>query len=242
MRIHLLATALFLTIPATACSSHTSNDTAAVGTGAARPYPIADFNSVVLLGPDDVDVRVGSAFSVRAVGPAADLDQLRITRDGGLLRVDRKPTNGFHWNTHRGLKVFVTMPRIVGGEVHGSGDMTIDRVQGASFNGNSSGSGDLSIASLGTSQAKLAVRGSGDIKVAGTVERLAADVVGSGSIEARGLHTRNATVSVVGSGNMSATVDGQATVSLSGSGDVDLGGHARCTISKSGSGDVTCGH
>lgn len=236
MRVHLLATALLIAIPATACSSHTENDR-----GSARPFPLTDFTSVALLGSDDVDIRVGPAFSVRAVGPVSELDQLRITRDGTTLRVERKPTTGFGWGSHRGVKVFVTMPRIVGAEVRGSGDMAIDRIQGSSFSGSASGSGDFTIGLLGTSQARLANRGSGDIKVAGTVDRLAADVASSGSIEARGLHARNATVSVAGSGDMSATVDGQATVSLSGSGDVDLGGRARCTISKSGSGDVTCG-
>ncbi|WP_242138127.1 MULTISPECIES: head GIN domain-containing protein [unclassified Sphingomonas] len=235
----LFVTALSLTLPVAACSSNASAGDRVAGT--TQSFQIANFSGVALQGSDDVDVRVGTGFSVRAEGPAAELAQLRIVRDGDTLRIDRKPRTGFGWTSSRGVKVFVTMPRIIAAEVRGSGDMAIDRVEGSRFAAAAVGSGNLRIAAITTGQATLAARGSGDLTAAGAVDQLTAAVTGSGAINAPGLKARSAVVALRGSGDLRATVTGTATVALSGSGDIDLGRQARCTISKSGSGDVRCG-
>ena len=235
----LIATIVVLAVPVAACSSNASADNHAPRT--TQSFQVSGFTGVNLAGSDDVDVRVGTGFSVRAEGPAAELARMRIVREGDTLRVDRKPNTGLGWTDNRGVKVFVTMPRIVAAEIRGSGNMTVDRIEGVGFDGVVTGSGNLKIAALATTQAKLSARGSGDISAAGTVDRLAVDLTGSGDIAARGLKARGAAVSLRGSGDIDVAVVGSASVALAGSGDVDLGSQARCTINKSGSGDVRCG-
>ena len=51
----------------------------------------------------------------------------------------------------------------------------------------------------------------------------------------------DATISLVGSGDVALRATGTAAVQLTGSGGVTIAGGARCTIAKSGSGDVNCG-
>ena len=58
-----------------ACSMNWNDDkqgpgVAATGSGASRSFAVTDFTGVDLRGSDDVDVRVGGAFSVRAEGPS----------------------------------------------------------------------------------------------------------------------------------------------------------------------------
>ncbi len=233
-------------VPLAACSFH--SDASPPGGGDAGPsttrsFAVADFTDVALRGSDDVDVRVGTGFSVRATGPRSELDKLEIERVGNTLRVGRKKTlGGFGWSGKQDrVKVFVTMPRIVAAQIAGSGNMAIDRVAGARFDADAAGSGDLSIGALVVPQAKLAVAGSGNITAKGSVERLAIDVAGSGNVAARGLKARGATVSVAGSGDVTADVSGDARVSMVGSGNVDLGPAAHCATSKIGSGEVRCG-
>lgn len=221
--------------------SGTSDAAEPAGSTTTRTFALSDFRAIALGGSDDVDVRVGTGFSVRAQGPASDLAQLRIVRDGETLRIDRKPRLVIGWVSTRGVKVFVTMPQIVAAEIGGSGTMTIDRVEGSSFTAATTGSGNLQIAALATSQAVLATRGSGTIAAKGSIDRIAAKVSGSGEIAGRGLKVRDAVVSVAGSGGLRLDVSGAATGSLTGSGDIDLGRPARCTISKAGSGEVRCG-
>lgn len=245
MRAIFLFPALLLTAaPLVACSIHDEDGgpgAPAAGTGPARTFAIADFTGVALRGSDNVDVRVGPAFSVRAEGPSAELDKLKIERVGNTLRVGRKNHLGISWGDHASVKVFVTMPRIAAAQIAGSGNLAIDRVAGGDFAGDTAGSGNLSIAALTVPHAKLSVAGSGGIVAKGTVDRLTVDVAGSGDVAAGGLKARGANVSVAGSGNVRVDVDGSASVSVVGSGDVDLGRSAKCATTKIGSGEVHCG-
>lgn len=210
------------------------------GSGNARTYAAADFDTIDLRGSDDVDVRVGSGFSVRAEGDSAVLDRLRITREGQRLRIDRRREDGFTWSGDT-ARVLVTMPRIAGAKVAGSGDVTIDRAEGARFDGAIAGSGGLKVAAMQVDEAKLSVAGSGDIEVKGAAQRIDVSIAGSGSLRAPDLKATAAKVSVAGSGNVRADLEGEGDVRIAGSGNVDLGKSARCSVRAAGSGTARCG-
>ena len=210
------------------------------GTGSARSFQIADFTEIDLRGSDDVDVRVGTGFSVRAEGPAAELDRLRIAKEGSTLTIGRFDSNGMNWGKREKVTVYVTLPRLAGAEVAGSGTMSVDRVEGARFAGSLAGSGTLTVATMTVDAAVFSIAGSGNAKVAGTAKQLQVDVAGSGSLDGASLTASQASVSMAGSGDVRATVNGTAKVNVMGSGDVDLGRNADCSVTKMGSGTVRC--
>lgn len=240
---NILLTALAL--PLAACSFVSGDDdgtpgVAAQGSGGTRTYQVADFTRVELRGADNVDIRVGPGFSVRADGDAEVLDRLKISRDGDAIRIGRVRTSGFNWGD-RHAKISITMPALAGTAVAGSGDVTVDRVQGERFKGESAGSGSLKIGQLAVADARFSIAGSGDVEARGQVQRLEVNIAGSGNVDAGGLKAGAADISIAGSGNVRAEVNGEAKVNVMGSGDVDLGGAAKCRISKMGSGSVRCG-
>ena len=240
---------LIAAIPLTACHGHGRSfeddgmpGIRGSGSGDTRSYQVADFTGIDLSGSDDVDVKTGPAFSVRAEGPSSELDKLKIARKGDTLRVGRIDQDGFHWggDSHK-VKIFVTLPRLADANIAGSGNMTIDKVEGAKFSGSIAGSGDLDVAALAVDSADLSTAGSGDMRLKGSAKQLGIDIAGSGSIDARGLKAQGAKVSIAGSGGARADVTGPASVSVVGSGSVDLGAGAKCSTSKIGSGEVHCG-
>jgi hypothetical protein len=210
------------------------------GPKSSRTFAVDRFSAVDVAGPDDVDVRVGSGFSIRAEGPQKILDRLEIMKEGDSLKIRRKDGGGFHWGSDHGAKIHVTMPRITAASTTGSGDLMVDQVKGDTFAANANGSGDLTIGTLNVQSATLSVTGSGGLKVAGTAKSGKFSVAGSGDIDAPQFRTSGASVSVTGSGSISAAVAGAASVNSVGSGDVTLTGGATCTTSKAGSGDVNC--
>ena len=210
----------------------------AQGTGGTRTYAAADFTAVELRGADNVDIRVGPGFSVRADGDSALLDHLKVSRDGNTLRVGR--TSNWTWHGDR-ARISITMPRLTDASIAGSGDVTVDRVQGPAFKVSSAGSGGLTVGAAQLDQAELSLAGSGRVRIGGTAQRLTVNVAGSGAVDAGELHAGQADVSVAGSGSVRAAVDGPAKVSMMGSGNVDLGSKARCQVNKMGSGSVRCG-
>ena len=214
---------LIALLPLAACSGTAKSEgTPPSGTGGNRTFAVDSFTGVDAAGPDDVDVRVGSGFSVRAEGDPKILDKLEIVKEGDTLMVRRKE-HSFSWGGDRkGAKIYITMPRMTAASTTGMGDMTIDHVDGEKFQASATGSGDLNIGALSVQAVDLSVTGSGSVGTAGTAKTGSLSVTGSGDITAPKLSL------------------GQASVNVMGSGDVTLTGGAKCTTSKMGSGDITC--
>lgn len=243
MRFLFLCAAL-LPLTATACKASWESDqrgeaASPSGQGATRNYAATGFTSVDLRGSDDVQVKIGPSFAVQAQGDPKVLDQLDIRVDGTTLRVGRKDGSSWGFHHDRGAIVTVTLPRLLGASVAGSGDLTADAGEG-DFRGSVAGSGNLKVAQLQGGNIDLSIAGSGDMTIAGTATRFSANVAGSGDLDARALTAAGADVSVAGSGNVAGTVNGDAKVSIVGSGDVDLGKGARCAVSAMGSGEAHC--
>ena len=243
--------ALGLIIPLAACSfswngdgagANSGSGAAAAGSGTTRTYQVTGFDGIDLQGSDDIDVRVGTGFSIRAEGPSDQLDRLKIDRDGETLNIGRKNGASFGWNKGGKVKVYLTLPRLSDATVSGSGNIAIDRVEGAKFEGEIPGSGNLTIAAIRVDDAAFSIAGSGNVRAAGTATMLKIAIAGSGEVDAPKLQARSAKIEISGSGKIHAIVDGPATVNVLGSGDVDLGPNARCTTSKMGSGRVRCGN
>ncbi|MHA6721969.1 head GIN domain-containing protein [Sphingomonas sp. RS2018] len=237
---------LIAALPLAACGigdRGTGNDATAASSDAKaqRDFAVADFTNVVLAGPDDVEVRVGSAYSVRAEGPADVLDRLDIHGSGATLSIGRQRTSGVWKSEGRGVRVIVTMPAITAASLTGSGNLTVDRVAGGDFAASIEGSGDLKLRQVAANALSLDIQGSGDIEVSGEAKTLAVKIAGSGNVEGDDLKAGGATILVAGSGNVEAQVTGDATGNLMGSGDVTLGKGARCKVNKAGSGEVDCG-
>ncbi|WEK44342.1 MAG: DUF2807 domain-containing protein [Candidatus Sphingomonas colombiensis] len=210
--------------------------------GATLAYPVDGFTSVGLALPAQVEVRVGPAFSVRATGPAEAFDDIRVTRNGDSLQIEKRYRNGARdERALRAVRFVVTMPRIQGASIGGSGDITVDRVSGGQFDAAIGGSGSLTLGNLAVGRLTGSIGGSGSILAAGDARDLKVNIGGSGRFAGERLRARGANISIAGSGGVRAQVDGDARVSIAGSGDADLGPRARCAVSRVGSGKARCG-
>lgn len=210
------------------------------GSGGTRTFDAADFTAVSLRGSDDVEIRTGNDFSIRAEGDSALLDRLEVRKDGNTLRVGRKDGD-WSWGGNKGAKFVITMPALASASVAGSGDMTIDRVEG-DFDGSIAGSGNLNLGEMRGGKASVSIAGSGNLGIAGgQASELKISIAGSGDVATTGLRAARGDISIAGSGNVRTQVTDTASLSIVGSGDVDLTGGAKCTISKMGSGDARCG-
>jgi len=240
MKLALAITAAVL--PLTACSfaNGMSGDVVQPsGSGDTRNFDVSGFTEVSLRGADDVEVRTGPVFKVTAEGDSALLDRLEIRKDGDSLRIGRKDGD-WKWGGDKGAKITVTLPRLLGASVAGSGDMTVDRAEG-NFDGSIAGSGNLSIRQFAGGKADLSIAGSGDLHVAGgQASEIEASIAGSGDIDAASLKATRGELSIAGSGNIRTQVTGEADISIVGSGNVELTGGAKCSVSKMGSGAANC--
>jgi hypothetical protein len=225
-----------------ACNMSADAQEAPAGGGgnAKRDFQVGAFDKVSLAGSHNVIVSVGGAPSVRAEGDPKVLDRLDIRVEGGELRIGSRSGISISFKSHRSATIYVTVPSLAAASVSGSGDLKVDRVEGARFAAGIAGSGDIDIAALKVEAAEFEVGGSGDIRAAGTAQSASISLAGSGDLSLEGLETRRAKVAVAGSGDVRVRAMETADISIVGSGDVTLSGSAKCTISKMGSGEARC--
>jgi hypothetical protein len=233
------AAALLATLATAGC--HGAN---AEGSGrtVSRNYQVGNFQQIEVAGSYDVEVKTGANVSVSARGGQNLLDHTVVEVSGGKLLIHPEKTRGFINFGHHGHATFtVTVPQLTGANIAGSGDMTIDHVQGEGFEGQIAGSGSLKLASLDVQQLKLSIAGSGDVKGgSGKAKSAEYQIAGSGDIDAGSVQAQDAKMSIAGSGGIKAHAVGTADISIMGSGDVDVSGGAKCQISKAGSGTARC--
>lgn len=242
MRALLLATcAIVLAACSISAGAHDGETANAEGSGNSRTFDVAGFHSVSLGGFHNVVVRVGPAVSVRAEGPSEELDRLDIRVKDGDLRIATKRDSDWPKLQHRTpVTLYVTTPSLDAASIGGSGNMTIDRIEGARFRAAIGGSGDMKVDALKVGEAEFSIAGSGGIRAAGSAGKQNISIAGSGSVDVGALDSRTASVSVMGSGGVQARATETADVNVMGSGDVSLAGGAKCSVHKMGSGNVHC--
>jgi hypothetical protein len=211
------------------------------GEAGMRTFQVGAFEKVALGGPHNVVVAVGPAPSVRAEGDLGIIDKLDIHVENGTLKIDNKKGFSFSWKSHgKPVTIYVTAPALAGASIGGSGDMTIDKVSGDTFDAAIGGSGDMEIGAVQVKTARFSIAGSGGIRAKGSAESGDMSIAGSGDVMLGGLEVQRANVSIVGSGNVQTRARQTADVSITGSGDVEISGGAKCNVSKMGSGEVRC--
>ncbi|MGP1352628.1 MAG: head GIN domain-containing protein [Parasphingopyxis sp.] len=201
---------------------------------------LAEFDSVSLRGPDNVEIVLGDTFDIRVEGDSDVTDRVRFEIRRDTLRIGRESSSGLSINDEPAT-IYITMPVINGASVLGSGDMQVARAESDAFELSIAGSGSLSIAELVADRAEFDIAGSGDVTAAGTVRNLEIGIAGSGDVEAEDLEVERAEIDIAGSGNVEITASGRVEGNLIGSGDVRVRGDAECSANSIGSGEMRCG-
>lgn len=207
-------------------------------------YGARDFTGVEFgIGGGTADVRVGPDWSVRAVGPAAVFDKLRVIVEQGRLRVNLRDWKyGDEYRAQLAQVHFtITAPRLSQVGLGGSGHMNVDKVEGGDFRAAMGGSGTVVLDRVAVQSLTVSIGGTGKISAAGTADRLSVNMGGSGRFDAPALRARSANISTAGSGVVRTVVDGDANISAVGSGEIDLGNGARCRKMVQGGTTIRCG-
>lgn len=239
MRKALIA-AMLIGAAAALGACHTADREEAAGPTVTKDYKVGDFKEIESAGSYDVTVKTGSAPSVRAEGPENMLAKLRIEVKGDKLQISPYKSRNFHWGRSGKITIAITVPELRAASMAGSGNMTVDKISGDSFEGNIAGSGDLDLPSVNVKHAEFSIAGSGTATIAGKAESAEYSIAGSGDLDGANLETKDATVNVAGSGNIRAKATGTVSGAVMGSGNVTITGGAKCDVKKMGSGSITC--
>jgi hypothetical protein len=193
---------------------------------------LTDFSRIENDSPFQVDVTQGDSFEVvvRIDSNLQRFVDMRVHDDKLLIE-----SGAWISDMQFGPHVMIKMPELASLENAGSGVVHAGPFEQArNLQLDLSGSGDL-IFEGAVRRLDAAVHGSGNMSLSGEADF----VVGSGDLDAFDLAADEADVSVEGSGDLRAQVDGPVDASTEGSGDIELAGDLeKGRFSERGSGHI----
>jgi hypothetical protein len=207
-----------------------------------RPYPVADFDRLVVEGPYRVHLVVGRATTVRASGTREGLDRVSIETNGTTLRI--RPQRNV-WGASAGtdpgaVTIEMTTRTLRSARLLGPAILDVEGAGGLNLEFMVEGSGTLRATRVAADALSLGLLGAGALEIAGTAKTLRGQFQGTGSIIAANLAADVATVTTNTVGNVTLQVNGRAEISAYGLGTVTVSGRPACVLSGSGAAQVSC--
>lgn len=175
---------------------------------------VKSFTKINTHGSFDVNVKIGAQSDLVVTGDDNIVKLVEFRVDGQTLHI--KTTDSY--STHLGLKVDVTVPKLNGYSIDGSGDAVIAGAQGEELG--------------------LSISGSGSIRASGSSKKLSAAISGSGDIDASEVTADSASADISGSGTIKVGKSQALAAAIAGSGDILYKGKPSVSKSIHGSGDV----
>lgn len=181
-------------------------------------------------------VTQGDKESLRIQASAEVLDMITATINDGTLRLGIKEKK---YPFSEKVKFYVAMKTLSSitlngnGELQSEGTLAIDSLE-VDLNG--SGSVSLDVKGKGL---RVTISGSGDADIKGQVEEQVVHIAGAGTYHAQDLLSKDAVLTLNGSGNVLVNVTENLKVDIYGSGSVRFRGHPKLTQAIQGSGAIT---
>ncbi|WP_411816045.1 head GIN domain-containing protein [Hyphococcus sp. DH-69] len=167
-----------------------------------KSYDLAGFDMIDIAGVYELEVEVGSPFSITLTGPKREMSLAKVSVRDGVLYLDReKEDQGIHRD---GIDAVITLPNLKALEVSGVVAGEISGVDVDQFN--------------------LDLSGVGDLKVSGQCSALEAKVSGVGDLNAEDLQCGEVTVKVSGVGSASVYARQSVDARVTGMGDIEVFG------------------
>ncbi|TNE81923.1 MAG: DUF2807 domain-containing protein [Bacteroidetes bacterium] len=197
---------------------------------------VANFDRIYLHHPADVQVFKDTAFYIEMNDYNNLLPYIRTRLNGTTLIVDVAPNIDLH---NSQTKMTIHLPSLYELQISGSGEMDVYGNFSELNRAQISGSGRIAIEQLvHNSTFNAEISGSGNIKANGQVNRLDSRISGSGKFDFLYLKSKEANVSISGSGTAYVNADQYLDAHIDGSGKVRYTGNPQLQVSISGSGTV----
>lgn len=208
-----------------------------------RPYPVADFDRLVVEGPYRVHLVVGRATTAVANGTREGLERVSIDTNGQTLRI--RPVRN-RWGANIGadpgpVTIRLTTRSLRSARLLGPARLEVEGAAGLNVELMVEGSGTLRATGIAADTLTLGLLGAGALEVAGTAKTLRGQFQGTGSLAGAALAVDAATITTNTAGTVALQINGRAEITAYGIGDVTIGGNPACVLNGPAAAQVRCG-
>lgn len=206
---------------------------------ATRTYEVASFEAVSAAAGVDVDITLGSARSVVAETRTGGFDDLRVSVQGNVLRIDR-PSRGWFQFMRPSYTVHVVTPVLRAVTASSGSDMKVKGSSEGDFAVDASSGSDIEITGLKAGTVKAHASSGSDLELAGTCTALEVDASSGSDVDAGSLKCETAAVHTSSGSDVSLHASRSVSGSASSGSDVKIGGTpASVKVETSSGADIT---
>jgi len=200
-----------------------------------KSIEITGYHGLKVIGDYEIQISNGAnQLTMEGDSQMIEITKMEVKDSILIIGLDES----FHIDYSSAVKINIHCPSLRSIEYLGSGNVVMQNEFAESNVAiKLTGSGDLST-KFNSSHINVDLLGSGNIINEGSSESMNINLNGSGDVTCEHTSTKNATVVLMGSGNVRLSVSEQLNVQLLGSGDVDYIGDPKLNTSKMGSGSV----
>jgi hypothetical protein len=196
------------------------------------------YDEIDVSGFFDVNLIAGKEGEISIQGEENLMQYIKVEVTGNVLKIYTEK----NVNISSNKEIILTVPfeQISYVSLSGSGDVkSKSTIESSKFSAKLSGSGDLNL-DVKTIEFEANLSGSGDVVLTGNSDSFISKISGSGDVDAVNLATKNANLTISGSGDMKVNCSQSLYARVSGSGDIAYKGNPEKKDTKvSGSGEIS---
>ena len=198
----------------------------------------ASYDEINVSGFFDVVLVSGKEGAISIQAEENILRYIKVEVEGNVLKIYTE--KNVNISTNKNIILTVPFEQISFVSLSGSGDiMSKNTIVSPTFKAKLSGSGDLTL-DVKSSDFEVNLSGSGDVVLTGNSDNFVSKTSGSGDVDATNLSTKNANLTISGSGDMKVNCTESLFARVSGSGDIEYKGDPKSKDTKvSGSGEIS---
>lgn len=202
-----------------------------------RERKVSNSSKIRLEGSLDLILVPDTVSRVRIVADENLIPYIATDVKGNVLEIRSEPHVSF--SSYSRCDIYVSVPDLSSLEIIGSGDVkAVGEMQSeGKLTLRIIGSGNIDMPFHGP-EVVSSITGDGDIVLSGTTKNAQISIAGSGDYKAFGLKSETSTASISGSGDISLFAEYKLNAKISGSGDIRYKGHASVYQEISGSGTI----
>lgn len=198
----------------------------------------AGYDEINVSGFFDVVLVSGKEGAISIQGEENLLPYIKVEVEGNVLKIHTE--KNVNISTNKNIVLTVPFEQISFVSLSGSGDVkSKNTIVSSNFKAKLSGSGDLTL-DVKATDFEASLSGSGDVVVTGSSDNFVSKTSGSGDVDAVNLVTKNANLTISGSGDMKVNCSESLIARVTGSGDIIYKGNPESKDTKvSGSGEIS---
>jgi hypothetical protein len=226
MKIHLAIAACVLALPA-------------VAFGATRTYDLDGFEKVSVAAGVTVDIRIGTARSIVAETSSAGFDELRVTMERTVLRIERMRRSWFSFSRRPSYRVHIVTPVLSAVTASSGAEVEVTGTVQGDLSVEASSGSEVDVAAVQGGNVRVSTSSGSDVRIAGTCVSLDAESSSGSDLDADGLRCENVSVRASSGSDASVVATRSVTGAASSGSDIRVAGHPQLVqVEKSSGADV----